>query len=571
MSRFLALTKQLLKNTFKPTFADQKEKRKYIITIVAIAIGFGLPYILVCSSSYTLFEVAVEHNMLTEILSTMFLSGQIATMFLTLFAYVNIMFFSKDNEFLFTLPIKNTMIFWSKLIVVLVLEIIFSAFILLPMLVISAIAVIASGVTVTAGYFIMAILAIILLPFMAILIIALLSYPLMAILKFFKKRPMLGAILTIILVVGFYIAIYTPILLASGSQELPSGVPSGDITDTGEENVSSEEELDELFVSLMSPFSKLGRYSFHTYFLAKSMTSASMLSSFGYAMAFIGIVLILALIGTVFASLLYRKISAGLLEDGQQTSSKKANSKIVQLGASKALLKKEFVSVFKNTTLFIQAGMMLLLTPLLIFFLGKMSNSAVQGTTSAFMAVGISEMLIKIMSSSSNIAVIAISREGEGIFALKTYPVQRSLIVDTKIKLANYFSLATIIMSTIAVFLTGNANVIDCLAFLAGNIMYSFAMNRYSVYRDLKRPKIHWKNIVEITNNNMASVIPMLISMVGGIALIAVCALLSFLPINSYLISLIYFGITMLVSVVYYFPIKATTKDNVDNLFDAIE
>lgn len=575
MSSFVCLTKQLIKNTLKPTFADEKEKKKYIATVIGLVIAFGIPIVLGVVGAYGLIKASVETGYLSEVLSTIFLSAQVVTIFFGLFAYVNIMYFSKDNEFLFTLPLKNITVFWAKLIVILIYELIFSAIIVIPMSIVGAVAITASGLSVSIGYFIMMILATFLLPLMALLFIALLSYPLMFILKYFKKHPTVGAVVVIIFVVAIYMAIYLPILLnTSGAGEIVSGdIGSGESIGSGQSDSQGEEiSATEIYAKILPSFSKVGRYSYHTYFLAKAMVSGFSLSGFGYAMAFFGIIIGFAAIGTLLAGLLYRKLTANLLEGGGEASVKKQNAPVVQLDLSKALFRREMKSIFKNTTLFIQIGMMTLLPPILVFFLGKINGASASSSVNAgFIAMGIAEIMIKLMGASSVAASVAISREGEGIFMLKTYPVDLSKIVEVKIKVANCLSIVMIALSSIAFMFTGSATVIDFAALLISNIIYVAAINRYSVYRDLKRPKVHWKNIVEITNNNLATLFPLLVSGLGGVVAMIICFVFTIIPLNRYIVSSIYLLVTVAISVVYYFAIKAKTKDNVNKLFEQIE
>ena len=208
MSTFLSLTKRLAKNTLKPTFADDKEKRKYIISVVALVVCLGIPVILSVVGAYGLIKASVELGYIEEIFSMIFLSAQVVTVFFGLFAYVNVMYFSKDNEFLFTLPVRSVTVFWAKLLVVFIYELFFSAIIVLPMCIVGAVAIVMSGLSLSAAYFVMMILSVFTLPLMAILIVALLSYPLLYVFKFFKKHPTVGAVIIMVLVVGFYMAIY---------------------------------------------------------------------------------------------------------------------------------------------------------------------------------------------------------------------------------------------------------------------------------------------------------------------------------------------------------------------------
>lgn len=574
MSTFLCLTKRLAKNTLKPTFADDKERKKYIISVVALVVCLGIPVILSVVGAYGLVKASVELGYVEEVFSMIFLSAQVVTIFFGLFAYVNVMYFSKDNEFLFTLPVKSVTVFWAKLLVVFIYELFFSAIIVLPMCIVGAVAIVTSGLSLSAAYFVMMLLSVFTLPLMAILVVALLSYPLLFVFKFFKKHPTVGAVIIIVLVVGIYMAIYLPILLNTQNAANTDADVSGDISGDVSGDVQTDEEIDpnELYAQILPSITTVGKYSYHTLFLANSMLGGDGLRAFGYAMAYLGIVAGLALIGSLCAVLMYKKLAYSVLEGGGGVSAKKQNKPTVQLSADKAMFNREVKSVFKNTTLLIQAGMMTLLPPILVFFLCKINfASAEQSANSVFVAVGIAEMLIKLMGVSNLSATIAVSREGEGIFMLKTYPVDYEKIVQVKLRLANIMSWITVGLSTVAFLLTGVANIVAVIGLLAGNMLYMSAMNRYSLYRDLKRPKVHWKNIVEITNNNISTLIPMLVGSAGGVFIMLAAIAVALLPINQYLVALIYCVITVAVSLVYYFSIKARTKDDITELFERIE
>lgn len=574
MSTFLCLTKRLAKNTLKPTFADDKEKKKYIVTVVALVVCLGIPVILSVVGAYGLVKASVELGYIEEVFSMIFLSAQVVTVFFGLFAYVNVMYFSKDNEFLFTLPVKSVTVFWAKLLVVFIYELLFSAIIVLPMCIVGAVAIVTSGLSLSAAYFVMMLLSVFTLPLMAILVVALLSYPLLYILKFFKKHPTVGAVVIMVLVVGFYMAIYLPILLNTQNSVNVGENASGDISGDVSGDVQTDGEIDsnEIYAQILPSFSLVGGHSYHTLFLAKSMLSGDGLKAFGYASAYLGTVIGLALVGSLCAALMYKRLAYTVLEGSGSASAKKRKKPAVQLSVDKALFKREAGSIFKNTTLLIQAGMITLLPPILVFFLCKINFAAAeQSANSAFVAVGIAEMLIKLMGVSNLSATIAVSREGEGIFMLKTYPVDYEKIIDVKLRLANIMSWVTVGLSTVAFMLTGVANIVAVIGLFAANMVYMSAMNRYSLYRDLKKPKVHWKNIVEITNNNISTLIPMLVGSAGGVFIMIAAVAVALLPINTYLVALIYCAISVAVSLIYYFAIKAKTKDNIAELFERIE
>ncbi len=564
MSAFWALTKQLIKNTLKPNFKDKKEKNKYITTLAVLAVCIGIPYIFMLVNMFGLLKASAELGYLAEILSIGFFASQLLTFVFGLFAYVNIMYFSKDNEFLFTLPLRPVSIFWAKFITILLYELIFSVVTVLPMSIVAIIATAGIGAF-EIGIVLMMLPATILLPLMAILVIAILSYPIMKIMQYFKKRPIVGAVFTIIFVAVIYIAIYLPILLNTPQVDAPDidGNLSGEIS--GDAN--GQLDVTAIYATLLPSLANVGKYLFHTYFLAQSMLAGGV-KAFGYAMAFIGIVLALAAVGTLLAMWQFKRISQSVYEGDGNVSNKKQQGEVKQRSVNAALVKKEFSSILKQSNMLVQAGMMTVLPPILIAFIGNMQANM----TNAFVGVAVAELITKLMLSSNTSSILAVSKDGEGALIAKTMPLSGKQIVTSKIIMGFTFSAITVLLSTIALCFTKGINVVSVLGFFVSNMIYAWAVNRFCVYRDLKNPRIHWKNIQEIIKNNFSSVIPMFLAFIPGILTMGPLMIFSLLlQINVYAIAAICSAISIVVSGVYYLIIIATTRGNVEEYWRRIE
>lgn len=561
MTAFFALTKQLIKSTLKPTFKDDKEKKKYIGTYIALTVCLGIPYIIMLVSIFGLVKASAELGYLAEVLSMGFFMSQLLTFFFGLFKYINIMYFSKDNEFLFTLPLKSVSIFWAKFITILLYELIFSLLTVIPVCIVSIIAMATLG-NFSVGILLMMLPATLLLPIMAILVIALLSYPIMKIMQFFKNRPILGAVFTVIFVAAIYVAIYLPIVLNTPNVN-GSEIASGAAGNAGE-GVS----MGEMYVALLPSVAPIGKYFYHTYLLAMSMTVGGV-KAFGYAMAFIGIVVVLAALGTLLAMWQFKRISQGVYENNGSATSSKKQGEVKQSSLKKALIKKEFSSVLKSSNLLIQSGMMVILPPVLIFFLGKMQVNM----TNSFVGLAVAELIIKLMTSSNTISILAVSRDGEGALMAKTMPISANQIVWSKIFVGFVFSSITVVLSTIAFAFIGGVNVLQILGFFISNVIYAWSVNRFCVYRDLKKPRVHWKNIEEIIKNNFSSVIPMFLAFIPGLLVMVPTMVYGIVltSLNPYVIGAIYLATTLVVSGVYYLIVRGLSKGNVKELWDRIE
>ena len=566
MTAFGALTKRIIKNTLIPNFENAKEKKKYIGILVAIGVVFAIPYVLILIGAYGLISAAVTEGYVAEMLSMVFLASQLLTIFFSLFVYINVMYYSKDNEFLFTLPVKTVGIFWAKLIAILLYELILSAITIIPVSIVVIIAMANSAVGITAGMVLLIIPATVLLPLMAMLLIALVSYPIMKIMNFFKKRPILGAVFAIVLVAAFYIAIYLPILLNGNTAP-----PSGDIIE--DEIIDSGENMDmsAIYKELLPSLSVVGKYSFHTYFLAKAMTATSALLGFGYAMAFIGIVLALAAIGSLLAAWQYKKLATVALEGGGGAKSSTKHKDAKQLDVKKALFRKDLFSVLKNNTLLVQAGMMCILPPILIFFICQMQSGIEE--IGAIIGVGIAELIIRLMLSSNTASILAFSRDGEGVLLYKTMPINAKDVIGAKIKTGLTFSIITTVLSAIALAFVSKMNIVFVIGFLASALIYGYASNRFCVYRDLKKPNIHWKNIQEIVKNNFSSIVPMLFAFIPGLITMFASVLIGTLVrnLNQYVMAVIYLAITLIVSVVYLLITKSLYNYDEEEMLQRIE
>lgn len=548
MTAFGALTKQMIKTTLLPSFKSKKERNKFIIALTSIAIAIGIPYILALVASFGLIKAAVAQGYLAEILSSIFLMSQLVTIFFSLFVYINIMYYSKDNEFLFTLPLKTASVFWAKLIALVLYELILSAVIILPVSIVAIVAMIQSAAGLTAGFVILLIPAIVLLPLMAILVIAILSYPIMKILQFFKKRPILGAVFVILFVVALYIAIYVPILYANNSAP-----PIDPDAITGGEADNSEMDMDQMYGAILPSLAGAGKYSYHTYFLAKAMTATSALSGFGYASAFFGIVIALAALGSLLASWQYKQLASAALEGGGVSKASGKNKEVKQFEVKRALFRKDLFSVLKNNTLLIQSGMIVILPPILVYFICAINIKNIPGSMGVIICASIADFIVKLMLSSNTASILAFSRDGEGVLSMKTMPLSAKSIVDAKINSGLVFSLLTLALSTVALMIVPSMNVLAVLGFAASNALYAYAVNRMCVYRDLKNPNIHWKNLQEIVKNNFSSVIPMLFAFIPGIVTTGLSVMVSILlNINIYALAAIYCVISTAVSAIYF-------------------
>lgn len=288
MKNFLTLVKMNIKYTyFKFNFKTAKEKRKYIALIILLAVCFAAPIILITMSCREMVMIGIQNNMLHDILATLFFSSQIIVLIYGTISYINVVYFSKDNEFLLGLPVSQNAIFASKFIVVYLGELFFSAVFILPSTIITAVVCVEMGIAVSAGFYLMIIPAMLLIPLVPVFLISIISFPLSLLVAKLRRNPVVASILSILVFVGAYAAIYIPILKMSSS--------AGNID----------------FSAYLQTFTSISKYTVFAGLFAKAMLGIEFFKNMGLFLASIVAFTVIAIILSQFG---YKKCISNLIE-----------------------------------------------------------------------------------------------------------------------------------------------------------------------------------------------------------------------------------------------------------------
>ena len=89
-SNLMTLIKFNIKYYLLPRFADKKEKRKYIGIIILFVFAFIVPIGMLVATIYTSAASLTSELELAKMLSVLFVSSEIATLFFSLFSYLNL-------------------------------------------------------------------------------------------------------------------------------------------------------------------------------------------------------------------------------------------------------------------------------------------------------------------------------------------------------------------------------------------------------------------------------------------------------------------------------------------------
>ena len=167
-------------------------------------------------------------------------------------------------------------------------------------------------------------------------------------------------------------------------------------------------------------------------------------------------------------------------------------------------------------------------------------------------------------------ASVGFSLEGKSFAILKTLPVKGVDIFKAKLRILDIASFLSVVVTLIIAAIMTKFNVIDIIGFLLCTTAIVLSMNAYSLKRDLKKPKLDWNIIKDITKNNMSTLVPLAIVLPAAIVAFGV----PFIGIafsNEYIASAVIWGIMLVVAVIYYFALRFKVYNNVDKMFEEVE
>lgn len=549
MYNFWTLTKFNLSYYLKPRFENAKDKRKFIVSAIILILVFAMPLAMMVYTIYNAASMAIQMNIVADFISVMLLASQIAVLFMGMASYLQIMYFGNDNEILMTLPVKPSAIYLSKLIVSLFNNLIISTVIILPSLITIAVAFVREGFSFGAEYYVLIPFALIFIPLLPLLIISVLSFPIMKIVSYFKKHPTISALITALLTVGIVLAIYLPSMAMGGEVE-------GDISGT-----------------LVGVMSKLGRYFYPTYCFALAMVGSQIAKNLAI---FFAITLVALAIGVLTSLLFYRSTLSKMSEGGGVSSTEKKVKSAEPMSTKKALVMRELKGVMRDQSIALQTFMMLIMAPamLLISTFVSRNTSPDEGETICIgmFELGMSFFYSFMMIGGMNyMSLIGISRDREQFSIAKTLPVTSKQILQAKLTLSDLTTLLAVILSGAVFALVSSTTWYNKILYIIGVFACTFPLNCFCLMRDVKAPNLKWTNIKQISKNNMGTLVPMLICVVGGIAVMILGITMSFLPMQEWLMSLIFWGVVAVIVVAFFFIFRFRKMDKMVEYFDKIE
>ena len=535
MNKVLKLTKIFLKNSFsnmdaKMGVTSKNSKNKFIL----YGILFLYLAVLVTFFSYNLINGLITINQQTVFIGIILFIVFGVVIAQSILSSINILYFTKDSEYLLPLPLKPYQIILARTNVMLVVQFLIIALVGLLPLVIYGILTNAS-----ISYYILMLISVLLLPILPVLLICILVMIIMSFARLTKNKnkfQVLAYILLLVIVVFFSISI--------------SSV-KGDI---------SNEEMAQMIVQANGMIEIAKGYFPTLDFLINALTTSSLVVAIIEILKTIGITIVGFLIYMFIAQKIYFKGLVGnLFSSDSKNKNKEVNQKkYINSKLYRSYVGKEFKNLVRNPIFLMQCLLPAILIPVLmmgVVYSGMSSQSedmsqitqitSMMETNTFFMAC-IILCVIQFFSMFIYISITAISREGENAVFMKYIPVSLYKQYIYKCIPNIIMNVVTIVIClAVAQYLLKLPIITIILLFIVATVIGTL-QSIVMIIIDLKRPKLSWNSEYAVVKQNFNLIFPMIIGMINIAVLIFMVFL--FKNINVY-IGLFILGIIYTVAV----------------------
>ena len=521
MDKVIKLTKIFLKNSFSNMDArmgiSTKSKSKIIVYGLLFLYFAGLIIFL----GYNLLDGLIAIHQETIFVGMILFMIFGLAIIQTIFSSINILYFTKDSEYLLPLPLKPYQIILARTNVMLIAE-------YLIIFLIGFIPLVMYGILTGAGivYYLTMILAVILVPILPVLLISMLVMFIMSFAKLTKNRNRFQLFATL-LVLAVIIAI--------------------SISTSGMKQDLTNEEMAQMVVQANGMIELVKGYVPTVDYLMEALTTNSLFTAIVEVLKTLGITIIGFIVYMLIAQKIYFKGLVGnLFGGGASSSNKEVNQKEYRNSKLyKSYVGKEFKNMARNPVFLLQCLIPAVLIPIIMVVvvyaglnsdgmgLQQITQMVQQMPTNTFFIACIILGVIQFFTMFIYISITAISRDGENAVFMKYIPVPLY-------KQYIYKIIPNIIMNIVTIIVTlGMAEyllrlpVITLIALFSVATIMGILQSIAMIIVDLKRPKLNWDSEYAVAKQNLNLVFPVLLSMVNIVILVGFVYLLK--DINVYM------------------------------------
>ena len=518
MNKIIKLTKIFLKNSFSNMSSGMgisnngksKIASKILYTILFIYLAGIIIFF-----SYNIIDGLKMIQQETVFVGMILFMVLAITAIQTIFSSINILYFTKDNEYLLPLPLKPYQIIFARTNVMLITQ-------YLIIFLVGIIPLTLYGILTNANstFYILMLISIVLIPILPVLLISIVVMIIMSFAKITKNRNKFQLIATILLLV-IAIAI--------------------SISTSGMNDKMSSEEMAQMVLQANGMIVLLNGYFPTVEYLINALTTASLSMAVLEILKTIGLTAIGFIIYMLIAQKIYFKGLIGNLFGGGAKKSNKAisqkeyeNSKLY-----KSYIEKKIKILIRNPIFLMQCLVPAILIPILmiVITLGGIYSESGKGEmqelinmlqtiqTNSFTIMCVILGIIQFFTMFIYISITAVSRDGGNAVFMKYIPVSLYKQYIYKIAPNIVMNIITILITMgVAQYLLHLPILTFILLFIVATIM-GILQSILMIIVDLKRPKLEWDTEYAVVKQNLNLIFPVILSMIN-IAIIVILGII---------------------------------------------
>lgn len=503
-------------NLFKYSVKTNSSKLKkilfpiFLFTAVSVSIG---------TYAYTISEKLAPYHLTYVMLSMFIMMVTIMTFIEGIYKSQGILFEAKDNDLLFSLPIKRSQILFVRICKLLIFQYLYNLMFLLP-----AYIVFIYFEHPTISFYLLSILMVILIPIIPTVISSILGYLIKLFASKFKAKKIIQTILSSILFLGIF---YVSMNLDSFIQDIASKATS----------------IQDILTSIYYP---LGLY-------------IDLINKFD-VLQFIKLLLVNVI---PFILFIYfgGKAYFSIVFDSKETSINKKekykNKSIIQRRPIFSLTKKELKRYFSSPMYMFNTSFGLLLSIIISIYLCFKSENVFNNLLENY---GVSSQLslpvlyycfVLFVGFMTSISSSSISLEGKTMNITKSLPIKTTTILNSKIMACFVIELPFILLGSILFFIKFKPNIFFILLITIIGFFTVFMSANIGLMINLKYPKMNATNDTEVVKQSMSSMVSVFIGM--GLFLGSILSI-GFLYdyINIKLLLLLHEFVIVIISIILY-------------------
>ena len=502
-------------NMFKYSAGKNASTKKKILLPVLL-------FLIVCYSigyyGYIIAKPLYEVNLTYVMLSLFIFMVSIITIIEGIYKSQGILFECKDNDLLFSLPIKRSQILFVRIFKLILFQYIYNLMFLLPTFVIYIYFEHPS-----ISFYIISFIMTILIPIIPTVISSILGYLVKLVSSKFKSKKIIQTILSSIIFMGIFFL-------------------SFNLNNFIEDIAGKASSINDMLTRIYYP---VGAYT-------------TLIDKFNI-IVFIKLLLI-NIIPFILFVLIGGKYYFKIISNSKESIVRKSKNKkevYKKNGPIKALTMKELKRYFSSPVYMFNTIFGLLLILVLTVLLCIKGNSIIEMLLSnEKLSIDISMpviyyILVLFSCLMTLITSSSISLEGKTINITKSLPISEKDILKSKIIYPYIIELPLILVSELLFFIVFKVNIAYILLIFSMSIIIVTLSSIIGIIINLKYPKMNASNDTEVVKQSMSSMISLFINM-GIIIISLILGTLLYNKINTYILLIIHILILLFITIILY-------------------